>query len=237
MIVHVRSFSSPEKIFAVSDLHVGAVYSAWKRDMPLVEKGIREADTIVLCGDMFEGTQQLIALNKRVSMVKEVLRDIARINPYAVVHVMFGNHEQPILRGGEAPPEDAHYMEVAKVVRGLADKYSNVVFHERGQVQIGDIVFTHGHREMGFTEDVPNRMSQLSHLPLNYVLPGLGARALVFPTGKTIEAMHQTLSQQTFQQPVNHVVFGHTHGPMSCTLEGKRLGNSTQDVQFHKGLS
>ena len=218
------------RIFAASDLHAGAPYSAWQRDIGRIEAGIRAADCAVLCGDMFEGTMMHMPLKARIALGRQVLTRLANANPDSTLHVLFGNHELPLIVGGT--PDKAPYLEVAQAIREAARGLPNVQLHEKGWLQLGDIVFTHGHREIGMVEPEPNRLTQTLHLLPNIALPGYSAATWIYPTRQTVQKLYDAFAKEKLDGPVNHIVFGHTHAPLQAyTLKGQKLGGN--DVQFH----
>lgn len=220
------------RILAVSDMHIGAPYSGWTQHIARLERAAAKADHIVLCGDMFEGTMMQSSLKRRIELSRKVLTRLANANPKATVHVIFGNHEEPPIPG--PVPEGAGYLKVSQAVREHAATLPNVVVEDKGWVQIGDALFTHGHRELGETEKPPSFIKQMAHLAPNILVPGAPAQALLYPPAKVTAKMHAFLEKLPLSGPVRHVCFGHTHTPyQGYTLEGKTLGGANQDVQFH----
>lgn len=219
------------RIYAVSDLHIGAAYSGWQRDLPRVEAGMRAADESVLCGDVFEGTMMQMPLEARITLAREGLGRLAAANPHGILHVLFGNHEEPLIRGGT--PESAPYLEVAKAVREAAKALPNVRIHDKGWLQLGDIVFTHGHRELKLEEPEPSRLRQAADMLPNIALPGYSSSAWIYPTRGVTRRIFDAVKQEKLEGPVRHIVFGHTHAPLKAyPLHGCTLG-AEEDVQMH----
>ncbi|MBY0406808.1 MAG: metallophosphoesterase, partial [Rickettsiales bacterium] len=127
---------APRRIYAVSDMHIGAPYSGWSQHMRRVERGIAQADEVVLCGDMFEGTMMQSGVDYRIRICTNALKKFSAANPKARIHVLFGNHEVPLIAGGS--PADAPYLKVADAIRECANGLPNVKVHDKGWVQIGD---------------------------------------------------------------------------------------------------
>jgi hypothetical protein len=215
-VTHLHQTKNTKRIFAVSDLHIGAPYSGWKRDIGLVKEGIRIADEVVLCGDIFEGTWGLVPLHERISTAKRQLEDMVKVaRTYGTkIHLIFGNHEVPLVKGGA--PENAPYLEVSKAVLEIVREYPEVIeFHDKGWVQIGDTVFTHGHLQTGFYETVPPLARQLVELPLNIMLPGYAGDRVIFPRDRAHIQLHKAFAEepQLAGKAISHVVSGHRHAP------------------------
>jgi hypothetical protein len=219
-----------KRIFSVSDAHVGAIYGGGRRGAGIVEAGIRAADISVLKGDMFEGAMQHIPLPRRLIMIDEALDRWAEAGIGKIIHLLPGNHEFPVLPAGS---EVNGTLDVAKHVLERIKRYPHIQFHEKGWVQLGDTLFTHGTKEIKFIDKPPNLRRQRAELPLLIGAPGFVSRHFIY--------RHKKIARQIFEafehdpaviRPVNHIVYGHTHDPFTgLSIPGLQMGGN--DVQFH----
>jgi hypothetical protein len=218
-----------KRIFSVSDAHVGAIYSGGQRAVRIVEAGIRATDESVLKGDMFEGAMKHIRIRTRIAMVDEAIDCWAEAARGKILHVFFGNHEVPVVPGFELDGA----LTVAQHVREHIKQYPHIRFHEKGWLQLGDTLFTHGTREIGFIDKPPRLTRQIAELPLLVGAPGYISRNFLYPHEDVARKIFAAFEKEPgIARPVNHIVYGHTHDPFTgLTIPDLRLGG--KDIQFH----
>lgn len=224
-------------VFAASDLHIGSPI-AIKETAQVIERGIHASDISIFCGDIAEGIIRHTPFQERLTACKNAIgrwAEAATINGGRHTKPQFylpGNHEIPIHINGKANSEAS---DLCAALREHCKTFPHVYFHRQPWMQMGDTIFTHGNRELGFVDTSYYQGKRLVDKYVGLHLQRWAAGRpieLFLPREEMANRLHRAFLKERFNTPINHIVFGHTHTPFTgFSVPELKLGG--QDIQFH----
>jgi len=226
------------RIYYDSDLHVGAP-THLKASVKAAQRGIENSDKAIRGGDIVDAAARYPALPIRISHGIEALdrwgEKLGANGHTKKMWMLPGNHEEPVYRNGRGP--DTEDQEMNAAIKDHCQQYPHIKFIDKDWVQIGDAIFTHGHKQLGYRDPNPHRLRKWLDRVWDPTKQTIGAGKLIatyLPQEKMVRKLHTAFAKEQLAGPVHHVFFGHTHTPFSgFTVPGLRLGGGTRDVQFH----
>lgn len=202
-----------KRCFLVADLHLFSRRSLASRHQEAIEQAVKEADTFILGGDIFDFRwSHWPSPEDTAKAAKAWLQDLIALNPACQFHYVVGNHD--------------HHPAMQQVLDSMAVSSENFQW-EPYHLRIGDAFFLHGDAaDPGMTPEGlrskrarfakhgrPARwQDQVYQLAVACRLHVAVSR-LWYPTTRVTRQLHDYLAQLPSEDTagVKHVYFGHTH--------------------------
>lgn len=202
-----------KRSFLVADLHLFSRRSQASRHQEAIESAVKEAETFILGGDIFDFRwSHWNSPEETAKAAESWLQDLIALNPACQFHYVVGNHD--------------HHPAMLRVLETLALSSENFQW-EPYHLRIGDAFFLHG--DAADPRMNPDRLrasrarfaehgrparwqDQVYQMAVACRLHVAVSRAW-YPTARVTRQLHNYLAQLPSDDVagVKHVYFGHTH--------------------------